>query len=171
MAMGLYEYAAAHPAEDTPPAQQDIADTARAIMEQKDRIEQAAQLKENIARLFDQGFDPEVILYWAVETIGLLTNDREWKDAQQEKLNRVYADLAQRSFTADNEAIAAERRAKIQQEYNDKLRGQLQRQLMGYNRIARGLNDALDALNALDPKDPEEILNGVEDGINTMLHR
>lgn len=159
MSMGLFEYAQKNPAQEVPQAQEAIKDTARAYYEQKDRAEQAAQLKENITLLFEQGFDPQIILYWTLELIGLLSDDMEWARAQQEHINSVYADLAQQSFIVDNEAIAADRRAQQRKDYYTKLRARLLREIRHCGQIQTELANAVQSLDDLNPQDPEEILN------------
>ena len=159
MGKGLLEYAQEHPAQEEPQEQQAIKDTARAYYELKDRAEQAAQLKENITLLFEQGFDPQIILYWTLELIGLLTDNMEWAQAQQEHINSVYADLAQQSFIANNEAIAADRRAQQRKDYYTKLRARLLREIRHCGQIQTDLANAVKSLDDLNPQDPEEILN------------
>ena len=52
--------------------------------------------------------------------------------------------------------MAAHRLEQMQTDYNDKLRRQLTRNLNGYRRIEKALQEALQAVNALEPQ--EEIL-------------
>ena len=101
----------------------------------------------------EQGNAPETILYTALRAIGLLTHDAEWTEAGKQTLDRVYADLAQQSFLTDNAAIAAHRLEQMQNDYNDKLRRQLTRNLNGYRRIEKALQEALQAVNALEPQE------------------
>ena len=68
-------------------------------------------------------------------------------------MNSVYADLAQQSLLEDNAAEAAHRLEAMQADYNDKLRRQLTRQLNGYKRIERALQEALQAVDAIDPEE------------------
>lgn len=159
MGKGLFDYAAQNPAQDAPQVQEAITDTANAYQLAQERAQQALQLKEGIAQQIREGNAPQYILYAAVEAIGLLTNDAAWTQAQQEQLNKVYADLAQQSFIVNNEAIAAARLEKMQKDYNKRLRAQLAKQLQGYRQITAGLTDALRALDNIDPQDPEELLN------------
>lgn len=158
MSKGLFEYAAQNPAQAAPQVQKDIESTADYYRQQQEQHERAEQLKEIIAQQIQQGNDPQYILYAAIEAIALLTHDAEWQQEQHERLNSIYADLAQQSFIADNEAIAARRREQTQQEYNSKLRGQLCKQLRGYRKIAAGLEDALKALDELNPPDIENLI-------------
>ena len=159
MGKGLFEYAAQNPTQEPPQERQAIEDTASAYQQQQEQKEQAAQLKENITLLFEQGYDPQIILYWTLELIGLRTNDMEWAQAQQERINKVYADLAQQSFIADNEAIAADRRAQQRKDYYTKLRARLLREIHHCGQIQTELVDAVKVLDDLNPQDPEKLMD------------
>lgn len=145
--IGLLEYAAQNPAQEPLQERQAIESTARTYREQQEAQEAAEALKESIAQQLEQGNAPQYILYTAIKAIGLLTNAPEWTEAQQSRLNSVYADLAQQSFIMDNAAIAAARLDKMQQDYNDKMRRQLQNSLNSYRRIEKALTEALQAVN------------------------
>jgi uncharacterized protein YllA (UPF0747 family) len=145
--IGLLEYAEQNPAQEPPQERQAAAVAARTYRERQEAQEQAEALKESIAQQLEQGNAPQYILYTAIKAIGLLTNDLEWTEEQQRRLDTVYADLAQQSFIIDNAAIAAERLDKMQQEYIDKMRRQLTKSLNGYRRIEKALTEALQAVN------------------------
>ena len=145
--MGLLEYAAQNPAQEPPQERQAIETTARNYREQQEAQETAAALKDSIAQQLKQGNEPQYILYTALKAIGLLTNDPEWTEAQRQRLDKVYADLAQQSLFMDNAAIAAERLEKMQGDYIDRMRRQLTKSLNGYRRIEKALTEALQAVN------------------------
>lgn len=154
MGASLAEYAAQHP--QTQPAQERaaMAATADTIKERQQEQERAEQLKASVLAQLEQGNAPHSILYTAITAIGLLTHDEEWAAAAQSTLDNVYSDLAQQSLLTDNATIAAQRLEAMRADYNAKLRRQIKRQLAGYQRLAKGLNEALNALNELDPEEP-----------------
>jgi len=151
MGKSLAEYAAQNPQPEPPQERQAVAHAARSYNDQIAERDQAERLKTSIAQQLQEGEAPQYILYSALRAIGLLTHDEAWAEAQQKTMDGVYSDLAQQSLLTDNAAIAAARLDTMQTEYKEKLRRQLQRQIGGYKRIARALNEALDAVNALDP--------------------
>lgn len=151
MGKSLAEYAAQNPQPEPPQERQAVAHAARSYNDQIAERDQVERLKASIAQQLQEGEAPQYILYSALRAIGLLTHDEAWAEAQQKTLDSVYSDLAQQSLLTDNAAIAAARLDAMQTEYKEKLRRQLQRQIGGYKRIARALNEALDAVNALDP--------------------
>ena len=156
MGKSLAEYAAQNPMQEPERERQAIEETARSYREQMQERETVEGLKASILQQLEQGNAPETILYTALEAIGTATHDEEFIKTGKQCLDKVYADLAQQSFLTDNAAIAAQRLDTMQAEYNDKLRRQLQRNLNGYRRIEKALQEALQAVNALEPQ--EEIL-------------
>ena len=156
MAKSLEEYAAQHPQQEPERARQSIQEAAKTYQDRQQERERIEQLKASIMRQLEQGNAPQYILYTAIKAIGLLTQDAAWTEAAQETLDSVYADLAQQSFLTDNAAIAAQRLETMQTDYNDKLRRQLTRQLNGYRRIEKALQEALQAVNAIEPQEPEQ---------------
>ena len=153
MAKTLEEYAAQHPQQEPEQERQAIEDTARSYREQMQERETVEGLKASILQQLEQGNAPQYILYTAIKAIGILTHDAEWAEAGRQTLDTVYADLAQQSLLTDNAAIAAQRLDTMQAEYNDKLRRQLTRNLNGYRRIEKALQEALQAVNALEPQE------------------
>lgn len=147
MGKSLKEYAAEIAIDDF---EQQETPAAKSYNEMRIDRERAEQLKQSVLTQLEQGKDPQIILYTALECIGLYSSDPGYIAAGQEYLSRVYADLAQLSFIRDNEAIAAERLEEMQAAYNKKLRNSINRQLYGYRRIERALNDALGVLNEME---------------------
>lgn len=156
MAKSLEEYAAQHPQQEPERERQSIQEAAKTYQDRRQERERIEQLKASIMRQLEQGNAPQYILYTAIKAIGLLTQDAAWTEAAQKTLDSVYADLAQQSFLTDNAAIAAQRLETMQTDYNDKLRRQLTRQLNGYRRIEKALQEALQAVNAIEPQEPEQ---------------
>lgn len=152
----LEEYAAAHPQQEPERERAAIQQAAMTYREREQGRETVAQQKASILQQLEQGNAPQYILYTAIKAIGLLTQDAAWTEAAQKTLDSVYADLAQQSFLTDNAAIAAQRLETMQTDYNDKLRRQLTRQLNGYRRIEKALQEALQAVNAIEPQEPEQ---------------
>lgn len=150
MAKGLEEYAREHPQQE-PAAEKESREQyiKDQTTRQRDRAE-VDRLKESITAQLEQGNDPQYILYAAIKAIGILTHDAGWTDRAQSMLNDVYDDLRQQSFLVDNAAIAAHRLEGIKEQYNSRLKKQLQTQLNGYRRVERALNEALQAVNEIE---------------------
>ena len=153
MGKSLADYAAANPLPEQPNGEREaMAAAAKTMQERAAERETAEQLKQSVLNQLEQGNEPQIILYTALKCIGLLTNDPEYISTGTGLLDTVWADLAQQSFIQDNAAIAAERLETMQTEYNKKLRSSINRQLSGYRRIERALNEALTALNDMEPE-------------------
>lgn len=124
------------------------------LVEEKQHLEhaleasdEAEKIKERIFCELESGRDPQVILYEALNAIGLLTNDTEFTHKTQAKLDSIYKDLAQLSMLQDNDLQAKKRLRKLQADYNNKLKNSLERQLAGCRKIEQALNGALQAVN------------------------
>ena len=154
MAKSLAEYAAQHPQPMPEPAA--ATTTGETIRERLEALEKAEQLKASILRQIDSGNAPQIILYTALKCIGLLSNDPDFAEAGEKILDKIYADLAQLSFTADNAAIEAQRLKELQEAYNAKLREVIKRQIKGNDRINRALYAALEAVDSMEPQPLQE---------------
>lgn len=115
--------------------------------EMQEAYQKALQLKAEMLRQLNAGKAPQIILYTAVEAIGLLTNDPGFTEEGQGKIDTIYKDLAQLSFTHDNDEIARKRLKEQEAAYNKTLRNSINRQLIKYRKIERALNDALIAVD------------------------
>ena len=58
----------------------------------------------------------------------------------------------------NNAAVAAHRLEEMKTAYNEKLRRQLERNIKGYGKIEKALNEALRAVEALDPQEEQKEL-------------
>ena len=150
--MSKFDFAELPPEEEEARREVLAALSAKKNAEQEHRRQQltADQRKESILSQLKQGGAPQYILYTAIEAIAGLTNDEEWAQECVACLDRLYTDLAQQSLLADNEALAAARVEQMRATYNAKLRRNLERQLDGYDNIARGLREALAALDDME---------------------
>ena len=157
MGMSLKEYSAIWGETEPETERKDIERAARSYKEKKQDREEAEQLKISMIRQLEKGEEPQYILYTAIKTIGILTQDKEWAAAGEKLLDSVYKDLAQQALFLDNETVAAERVEKRQAEYREKLKKQLENQLRANSRIERALQDALKAVDDAETE-PEEIL-------------
>lgn len=155
MAKGFFDIETAEPAAGSNTDLKDAEDMEQA---RQQALEQAEALKATIARQLEAGEDPQTILYAALKVIGLLSNDQEYTETTQGKLDAVYKDLTQLSFIQDNNRIAQERLDAIKEEYNAKLRKNINTQLARYAKVEKALNDVLYALNDTEPRpaDPEQ---------------
>ena len=104
-------------------------------------------------RELEAGKEPELILYAALDAIGILTNDPDFTAKTPAEFDATYKDLAQLSFVQDNAAIAQERLERAEKAYNDKLRRSINRQLAGCRRVEQALNDVLAAVNGTEPQE------------------
>ena len=109
----------------------------------------AERLKAEILRELEAGAAPQIILYKALEAIGLLTSDTEFINQSHGRLNAVYADLLQQSLLQDNETAALERLNQLEEDYNAKLCLSAERQLAGYRKIEKALNEIIATVNQL----------------------
>ena len=157
--MNLDEYAKLHPQSQPEQERAEMEAQAETIHEKQKRREDAERMKAAILQQLEKGTEPQTILYTALQCIGLLSNDPEWMEAGTKCLDKVFADLAQRSLLVNDEEEAAHRLDTMQKEYRDKLRRQLNRQLVAYKRIETDLRNALSEVNGLDLEEQEtEIL-------------
>lgn len=125
-------------------------DTQNALERAQDRNE-ADRLKESITRQLEAGQEPHIILLTAVKAIGLYSGDPEFTTAAAAKIDSVYSDLEQMTFTQDNAAIARERLESMQAAYKDKARKGINRQIRAAIKIEQALLEALHAVDALEP--------------------
>lgn len=151
----LEEYAAQHSLPEPTAAPADT--TGRVYRDQQDR-QQARQLMDSIQAQLQEGTGPQYILYTAIKAIGLLSHDAAWEDAARASLDFVYGDLMQKSMLIDQEAIAAQRLAEMQTNYNEKTKKQLQGRLADYDRLAKKMREALQVLEEITGADaaPED---------------
>ena len=153
MGKTLAQYAEENPQEMPEAEREQMQRTATMREQARERRQDQAhieRLKQSILTQLEQGNAPQYILYTALEAIGTATQDDEFTEAGKKCLDNVYADLAQQSLLTDNAAIAAARIKEMHDNYNDRLRRQLEKQLTGYQKIAKGLNEALAALDDLE---------------------
>ena len=148
--MNLRQYAELHPVPE-PEEERQAAEDAAAIIDRRQREqEEAERLKESISNQLDEGYFPQNVLYTALKLIGLLSHDQDWGEAQQAKIDKVYAGLEQQNFFIDNQAVAAKRLQDAQQEYNAKLRRQINRNIAQYVKIESQLRGIIKALDELE---------------------
>lgn len=168
MGMSFAEYAALHQQEPTAEERERMEAAAADIRAAKFEREQARKreesnlkrleeaqteadaLKMSIAKQLEQGTDPQFILYTALKCIGLLSEDPEWAEEAKAQLDAVYEDIAQQSLLNDSAIVAQQRLQQKTSKYNERLRGQLERQLSGYRKIAQDINKVLDSLGELE---------------------
>lgn len=153
MAKGFFDVTAEEPAAAAGGA---LAKANRDAQEMQAAFSEAEKLKENILQELEAGKDPQIILYTALKTIGILTNDPEFTEKTQGKLDGIYKDLAQLSFIEDNDKKAQERLDKMQADYNDKVRRSVKRQLNAYKKVQSALYEVLDAIDNTEPKDNDD---------------
>lgn len=150
MGNGLFDYAEAHP------EQAQAAQEAPGVLETRQHwqnVEKIREIKESISRQIEQGQAPQDILYNAIRAVGLLSNDPEWSERQREALGRVYPEIEQESLFVDREAQAAQRRETKIQDFIDKTRRQLNRQLKSCQSLQKTLEAALNDLAIMDDHD------------------
>lgn len=159
MGKSLADYAAENPNPDQMPIKESesVAETAALYSLRETKRNRVEELKDCIAQEIQQGIEPELILFPAIQAIGTMTDDPAWTEAQLNILDGLYRDYRQQSLFVSDEVVKARRLETMQQEYSGKLRRQLQRQLTGYRRIEKALTEALQAVNEVNPAEaPEE---------------
>lgn len=146
MAKGFFDIEQQEP--EKKPEKSALQKSAENRAEMQKAYKKAEKIKANILRQLEAGQEPQLILYEALDAIGLLTNDPGFTEATHSKIAATYKDLAQLSFIQDNNAVAHARLKEQEAAYNKTLRNSLNRQLAGYHRIEQALNNALAAVNA-----------------------
>lgn len=146
MGIGLFEYAQNNPDQVEPEqARQETAATVRSVQDQ----EKLQELKTSIADQISQGREPQYILYTAIRVIEMLTNDSEWARPLQETLDGLYSGIAQESLFRDSIATGETRRQGLLNDYVEKTRRQLTRNLKGCERLQTELKNALQEIEKL----------------------
>lgn len=146
MGIGLFEYAQNNPDQVEPEqARQETAATVRSVQDQ----EKLQELKTSIADQISQGREPQYILYTAIRVIEMLTNDSEWARPLQETLDGLYSGIAQESLFRDSIAAGEIRRQGLLNDYVEKTRRQLTRNLKGCERLQTELKNALQEIEKL----------------------
>lgn len=120
---------------------------AAAAADQQARRERAGELRGCIMRQLQQGQPPQIVLYNALEAIGLYSGDTEWTERATRHLDSVYADLAQDSFMYDTATVAADRLTEKALEYDRKLRTRLNKAIRDYEALAEGFRGILSAMS------------------------
>lgn len=146
MGIGLFEYAQNNPDQVEPEqARQETAATVRSFQ----NLEKVQELKASIADQISQGREPQYILYTAIRVIEMLTNDSEWARPLQETLDGLYSGIAQESLFRDSIAAGETRRQGLLNDYVEKTRRQLTRNLKGCERLQTELKNALQEIEKL----------------------
>lgn len=146
MGIGLFEYADSNPAQMEPEqARKQVEATARSVRDQNS----IQELKNSIALQISQGREPQYILYTAIRVISMLTNDSEWGERQRDALDSLYKDIAQESLFRDSAAAAADRRQEHLNEFIQKTRRQLTRNLNSCQKLQGELQAALLDIDAM----------------------
>lgn len=149
MGKSLAEYAAQHPQQGAGDATEQAEN--KSIAERREEWNAAEKLRESLLRQITAGQEPNIILYTALECIGLYSADKEWTEAAKTALDSIYADLAQQSFIIDNAEKERERLEQLQADHRREVQNSIDRQLRKLKKIERALQDARAAAS-----DPEE---------------
>lgn len=137
MAKSLAEYAAQHPPQDAPI--EPIGNAGKTMNERKEEWSRADELRASILRQIQSGQEPSIILYTALQCIGIYSADQEWMEAATKALDSVYEDLAQQSFTADVNAMERERLDALQAAEREKIRNYAKREKRRLDSIVKAL--------------------------------
>jgi len=111
------------------------------ILQKETETAEGTALKNKIMIHLERGEELHIILYHALNAVGLLSHDTNWSTAAKAHLDAIFEDLEQQSFIADNKAIAADRISKTAEEYNKKLKKNINTQLYRYQKIVQELGD------------------------------
>ncbi len=152
MKKGIFEFWEEHPDEGarTTTEQISAAIYRKTYQDAQEDQERAARIKAGIAAQMERGASPEIVLYSALELIGLYSADPEWTKAQRARLDAIYSGLEQQSLIADNAAIANARLKAAADEYAKQARTTIRAKLHGCERLENTLRAALQELDTLD---------------------
>jgi hypothetical protein len=125
--------------------------------DRKAEIEHARELRDSITLQLRFGNAPELILYTAIEALGLLASADEWAAECTRILKAAYPDIGQLAFYAVNVSAAAERFDRQRREYIDKTRKQLQARLTSGNQFIRHIIAAMQTLTDLENAEPDGV--------------
>ena len=134
-----------------------LPDPAIPYRDRKAEIEHARELRESITHQLRFGNAPELILYTAIEALGLLASSDEWAAECKRILKREYPDIGQLAIYTVNVSAAAERFDRQRREYVDKTRKQLQARLTSGNQFIRHVIGAMQALTDLENAEPDNV--------------
>lgn len=144
MGQGLFKYAAMNPATADPiPTTKQQRDGMDSYIQRQADIDKARELMQSIDAQLQQGSPPQYVLYTALRCIGLLTGAKAWEDTQRERLDTIYADLAQASLFTDNEALALQRLEDQKQAFTLKTIRKLKRTLHECETMSNFLRDTI----------------------------
>lgn len=155
---GIFDYWEEHPNTEggTLTEQISAAVDRRTYQEAREDQERAARLKDGITEQMERGVSPEIVLYSALELIGLYSGDPEWAKEQRAKLEAVYKDLEQQSLITDNAAVANARLKAAADDFAAKTRAAIRAKINGCERLEKTLRAALMELDALDGHENEK---------------
>jgi hypothetical protein len=148
--MTLEEYYRSHPYQGDPDREkEEAAYRAEQARKAKDAA-RADRLKEMLGAGIREATPPEFLLYTAVELLGILYDDPDWKTPLIEKLESMYGDLAQGSFLINQRAVVMDRLRTAQEEDGRKLRKALETQRRRASQMAANIQEAINQLDALE---------------------
>lgn len=125
----------------------------------QDRLERAENLKTAILRQMEDEQAPELILYMAIEAIGLLSDDADYIECGQRWLNIVYKDLGRDAETLTDATGQARRLEQMQADYTQKLYNSITRQMGTCRKIMEALRSVQATLSLEAGADSMDLLS------------
>ncbi len=157
--VSLMDYAAKHPGQETPEEKEAIEQAAHDYQQREYERGEVSRLKESILYQLEKGEKPQYVLYTALEALGLATHDIEWADKGQAMLDNVYESLQQQSFFNENERMEAEKLKETLEDFKEKTRRQMLKNINNCQRLERGFSDIIKAINSMGDHPEENEIN------------
>ena len=114
-----------------------------------------AALKESIKKQLIEGNEPQYVLYTAIRTIEILSNDPSWAEECKAQLNAVYDDIAQQSLIIDAHAVELARLEKAKADYSRKIIKRVKTDIRNFQDYLAFSRLVLEGLEKEAPPDPE----------------
>lgn len=145
MGMSLAEYADKHQQAEQPKQETAWIQT-KTPAERREELDEAAQIKSRISREIWSGTPPHLLLYQAINCIGLLTSDEEWADNMRQNLDDIYADISQQSMLIDSTTRELEQLQRMYEDYRRRLSKILKGKLSQLDEIRKAMADVVDKI-------------------------
>lgn len=152
MKKGIFEFWEEHPDTGAGNLTEQISAALdrRTYQDAQEDQKRAARLKASITAQMERGASPEIVLYSALELIGLYSADPEWTKAQRARLDAIYSGLEQQSLIANNAAIADARLKAAADDFAKQARKTIRAKIHVCERLENTLRAALQELDELD---------------------
>lgn len=145
--MTLEEYAKAHPMDKPEGEAETMEAQAEAIQRKRDATERADELKEELLRQIKNGTPPHISLYTAIDIIGVVTNDTEWKAEAEGIFCDTYTDIHQQAALTRDVLENMRKLQEMQEAFIDAARKKYKSMRRDFERMDAALNTGIKALD------------------------